>query len=268
MRAVGETEFVAGVAAMSDSGLFGPARVCSALFGAVDLALGTAAEPVLEAHLAASGGRFRGIRASTCWHADPRLHRACADEGTLLAPASLAVFSLLEKMNLSLDVWVYHTQLHEVVTVADRFPDLSIILDHFGTPILGGPFRGQEDAVRSRWRQDLQTLARRHNVTIKLGALPIRLSGSTADRSLPPTSLEIENAWRPWFDDTLEAFGADRAMFESNFPVHRNWCSYPVHWNACKRLSAGASDDEQNALFSGTATRVYRIAHPTADESV
>jgi predicted TIM-barrel fold metal-dependent hydrolase len=48
-------------------------------------------------------------------------------------------------------------------------------------------------------------------------------------------------------------------MFESNFPVQKRWCSYAVLWNACKRLASGASADEKSALFSGTATRAYRL---------
>ena len=263
-RPVGETEFVAGVAAMSDSGVFGSTRTCCAMFGAVDLGLGAAAEPVLQAHINASGGRFRGIRASTCWHEDAKLHRAAPDEGKLIQPASLEVFAVLARLGLSLDAWVYHTQLREVMAVADRFPDLKMILDHFGTPILGGPYRGRQDDVLKDWRRDIAELARRPNVTIKLGALPIRLAGSSADRALPPSSIEIEHAWRPWFDVALESFGAPRSMFESNFPVHKNWCSYATHWNACKRLSKGASESEKHALFSQTAMRVYGIGAPDA----
>src|SRR5690606_13085152 len=58
LRPVGETEFVAGVAAMAESGTFGPARLCAAMFGGADLTLGSRVEPVLEAHLRAAGGPF------------------------------------------------------------------------------------------------------------------------------------------------------------------------------------------------------------------
>ena len=61
MRPVGETEFVRGIGAQSDSGLYGPARVAAGIVGYADLTLGEAVEPVLEAHASASGGRFRGI---------------------------------------------------------------------------------------------------------------------------------------------------------------------------------------------------------------
>jgi L-fuconolactonase len=57
----------------------------------------------------------------------------------------------------------------------------------------------------------------------------------------------------------IETFGPSRCMFESNFPVDKGMCSYPVVWNAFKRLAAGCSADEKAALFHGTATRFYRL---------
>jgi predicted TIM-barrel fold metal-dependent hydrolase len=60
-------------------------------------------------------------------------------------------------------------------------------------------------------------------------------------------------------ETSIEAFGAKRCMFESNFPVDKGMCSYPVLWNAYKRLTAGASVEERVALFHDTASRVYRL---------
>ena len=102
-------------------------------------------------------------------------------------------------------------------------------------------------------------LARHPNVAVKLGALPIRLPGSTADRDMPPSSEEVAAAWRPWLETCIALFGADRCMFESNFPVQKRWCSYAVVWNAFKRIAAAASVAEKAALFAGTAARVYRL---------
>ena len=75
----------------------------------------------------------------------------------------------------------------------------------------------------------------------------------------PPSSAELANEWRPYIETCIEAFGADRCMFESNFPVDAATASYPVLWNAFKRIASGASQDEKAALFSGTAKRVYRL---------
>jgi predicted TIM-barrel fold metal-dependent hydrolase len=69
----------------------------------------------------------------------------------------------------------------------------------------------------------------------------------------------MADAWRPYVETCIEAFGARRCMFESNFPVDKGMCSYPVLWNAFKRLASGASAAERAALFSGTAARLYRL---------
>src|SRR5271170_2105307 len=86
LRSLGETEFVTGVAAMSASGGFGPSRACAAIVGNVDLMLGSRVEPILEAHLAASGGRFHAIRFSTAWDADERVHNTVPRAQMLAEP--------------------------------------------------------------------------------------------------------------------------------------------------------------------------------------
>jgi predicted TIM-barrel fold metal-dependent hydrolase len=107
----------------------------------------------------------------------------------------------------------------------------------------------------------MAALASHQNVHVKLGALPVRRSGAARQADPRPlSSEEIATAWRPFFEVCVEQFGADRCMFESNFPVQKRWCSYAVLWNACKRLAAGASTAEKSALFSATAARVYRLA--------
>ena len=70
LRPVGETEFVNGVAAMSASGAYGATRACAGIVGLADLTLGDGVDAVLEAHRAAGGGRFRGIRHIGAWDAD------------------------------------------------------------------------------------------------------------------------------------------------------------------------------------------------------
>lgn len=176
MRPVGEMEFIAGIAAMSDAGAFETRAVCRAAVGNVDLTLGDAVEPVLEALSAASGGRFRGVRASVCWHDSDTLHNAAPFAHFLEHAEVRAAISVLQRMGYSLDCWLYHPQIPELINVADTFPDLTIVLNHSGTPILGGPYRDQYHAVRSDWGTHMQALARRDNVYLKLGALPDRKS--------------------------------------------------------------------------------------------
>ena len=262
LRSVGESEFVAGVAAMSDSGNYGDTKVCAAMFGGADLTLGDAVEPVLDAHIAASGNRFRGVRLSCGWDPSGDI-RNVADRAEMLAdPAVRAAVGVLARRGLSLDVWLYHPQLDELAALADTFEDLTIILNHVGSPILGGPYRDRRDEVMRDWRAGIENVAQRENVVMKLGALPIRLTADQRARSEPPGSEEVAAAWAPWMDVCIDAFGPARCMFESNFPVQKNWCSYSVVWNAYKRIAATATDTEKADLFAGTARRAYRMAEP------
>jgi len=257
---LGETEFVTGIAAMGASGTFGQSAVCRRMVGRVDLMLGAAAGPLLERHIAASGGRFAGIRQSTAWDASDRIHKVVPTQGMLLDTTFRQGFSALARLGLVFDAWVYHPQIGEVADLAGAFPGTPIVLNHVGSPILGGPYAAQRDTVFKDWKAGMAALAAHPNVTVKLGALPIRLPGvSTASRETPPSSREVADAWRPWLETCIELFGADRCMFESNFPVQKRWCSYQVVWNAFKRLAAGASARDKAALFAGTAARVYGV---------
>jgi len=258
-RSLGETEFVRGQAAMSASGEFGSTRACDVMFGNVDLTLGGAVEPLLEQHIEASGGRFRGVRLSTGWHADDKIHNVAEHPRLLLDWRVNEAVAVVKRMGLSLDCWLYHPQLDEVAQLADAHPDLTIILNHVGSPVLGGPYRGKTDEVYQEWQAAIVRVGERDNVFVKLGALPIRMPSYDGDRSLPPGSEEVAAAWRPWMEACIQAFGPARAMYESNFPVQKRWCSYQVCWNAFKRISAGASAAEKTDLFSGAAARAYRI---------
>ena len=258
-RSLGETEFVRGQAAMSASGEFGPTRACDVMFGNVDLTLGGAVETLLDQHIEASGGRFRGVRLSSGWHPDEKIANVAAQAHLLIDRRVDDAVSALSRRNLSLDCWLYHPQLDEVAQLADAHPDLTLILNHVGTPILGGPYKGKTDAVFAQWKAAIARVSQRENVLIKLGALPIRMPSYQGDRTLPPGSEEVAAAWRPWVETCIEAFGPARSMYESNFPVQKRWCSYQVCWNAFKRISSGASLSEKADLFAGTAARAYRI---------
>lgn len=258
-RSLGETEFVRGQAAMSASGDFGTTRACDAMFGNVELTLGAGVEPLLEQHLEASGGRFRGVRISSGWHQDERINNVAEQAGVLLDPRVSDAVKVIQRMGLSLDCWLYHTQLDEFAQLADAHPDLTIVLNHVGSPILGGPYRGRTDEVFEHWKVGIVHASERQNVFVKLGAMPIRMPSYAGDRTLPPGSEEVAAAWRPWMETCIEAFGVERSMYESNFPVQKRWCSYQVCWNAFKRISAGASVAEKAQLFAGAAARAYRM---------
>ena len=79
---------------------------------------------------------------------------------------------------------------------------------------------------------------------------------------LPPSSGEMAQAWRPYVDACIESFGANRCMFESNFPPDKQSGGYTELWNAFKRITANTSPAEKTALYSGTAARVYHMTAP------
>src|SRR6516165_196742 len=261
MRPVGETEFVNGVAAMSASGIYGATRHCAGIVGYADLTLGDAVAPVLEAHMRVSGNRFRGIRHITAWDADPSIRNpAYSPPRGLLADAAFRRgFAVLHRLGLCFDAWLYHPQIDELTDLARAFPDSSIVLDHVGGPLRIGAYTGKQEEFE-RWTAAIKRLAGCPNVCVKLGGLGMRMGNfGFHERPDPPSSELLATTWRPYIATCIEAFGAARCMFESNFPVDKGSYSYPVFWNACKLLTKGASDAEKADLFRGTATRFYRL---------
>jgi predicted TIM-barrel fold metal-dependent hydrolase len=156
---------------------------------------------------------------------------------------------------------MYHTQLGELADLARAFPDQPIVLDHIGGALGIGPYRGKRDDVFRDWSASMRALAQCPNVHVKLGGLGMPLTGfDFGTRPQPPSSEQLAAAWTPYFATCVEAFGAERCMVESNFPVDKGMFSYAVMWNAFKRFAAGCSADEKTALFSGTAARFYKLA--------
>jgi len=263
MKSVGEVEFVNGVAAMAASGLFGEVKACAGIVGGgVDLRLGDTVEEVLTAHIRAGGGRYRGIRGpGLVYDEDSTILGAGAGVPHLLLDAAFRRgFKRLSQFGLSFDAWLFEPQLPELIDLARAFPETPIILNHTGTPMGVGRYAGKRAERFPIWRDNIRTLSRCANVAVKLGGLGIPYGGFKSYLSTPPaTSSQLAEEWKPYIETCIEAFGADRCMFESNFPIDAAVGTYAVLWNAFKRLAAGASKEEKAALFSGTATRVYRL---------
>lgn len=261
LRPIGET---AHAAAAAHRALTAGAstRICAGIVGHANLTLGERVRAVLEAHMHAGQGRFRGIRHSTAWDPDPEVaNPELGSVPQLLEDARFrAGFAQLASLGLSYDAWVYHPQIDEVSALACAFPDTSIVLNHLGGPIGIGRFADRRDEVFADWCRSITALAACDNVTVKLGGLAMRVSGQDLHlRALPPTSTELAQVLRPYVEAALEAFGPSRCMFESNFPVEKASCDYTVLWNAFKRLCEPLAESERDALLRGTASRVYRL---------
>ena len=263
LRALGETEFVNGIAAMAATGFYGRTLAAAGIVGYADLTLGDRVAPVLEAHVAIAGARFRGVRNRTAWHPSPevRSNLVTPPPGPLAHPDFAAGARQLARLGLTLDIWAYHTQLPQVLELARAVPEVTIILNHIGGALGTGPFAGKRAEVFAAWQPALRALAAQPNVRVKIGGLAMEVTGFDFHlHDLPPASEHLATCWKPYAETCIEAFGADRCMFESNFPVDKGMASYAVVWNAFKRLAAGASAAEKRALFAGTALRTYRLS--------
>lgn len=262
-KVVGETEFVQGIAAMSASGRYGEMRAAAGIVGTADLRLGDRVAPVLEAQLAASPQRFRGIRHRAAWADRTVVPTQPADlpNHVLLDANFRRGYAHLRRYGLSFEGWVYHTHIADLTDLARAFPDTTIIFNHLGGPIGIGSYAGKRDEIFAAWKPAIAELAKCPNVVAKVGGIQMVVNGyGWHERPKPPTSDELLAANEKWYRHTIEHFGPNRCMFESNFPVDKLSCSYTVLWNQFKKLTKGFSATERSAMFHDTAMRVYRLA--------
>ena len=268
-KTVGEVEFVNGVAAQGASGLYGDYRPCAGIVGHADLTLGDRVKPVIEELIAAGNGRFKGIRHAAPWDADPDVlgppfH---APEGLYRSDAFREGFAAYGEYGLTFDAWLLEPQLNDVIELARAFPDQTIVLDHCGTPLNIAGYRGTLSENFDRWQSSIRRIADCPNVSVKLGGLAMAFCGMPEEGPFDAReggecgSEALAHQWKPYIETCIEAFGVDRAMFESNYPVDRWGASYASLWNTFKRLASGASNEEKHALFAGTAARTYGIEH-------
>jgi L-fuconolactonase len=262
MRPVGETEFVNGMAAICASGYCGKTKVAAGIVGYADLRLGGRVEPVFAALARAGGDRFRGVRFGTAWDADPSLLNPNnrLPQGMLGDKTFREGFAVLDRLGLTFDALVLHPQLNDVANLAGAFPNTKIVLNHVGRLVGVGAYAGKLKEEFPRWAASIKAVAAHPNVYVKVGGLGQAVNGLGFEKQAePPSSETVANAMRPYVETCIEAFGTPRCMFESNFPPDKEGFSYSVYWNACKRLTKGASATERADLFAGTANRFYRL---------
>ncbi|MEM9059782.1 MAG: amidohydrolase family protein [Pseudomonadota bacterium] len=262
LKPVGETETVARLAGESATRPEG--ATIAAIVAHADLRLEDLDE-VLDAHEAAGQGLFRGIRhaGSHPIDPDPLIIPGRAPEGLYADPSFRRGVQRLGARGLTYDTWHYHYQNRDFVDLARACPGTMMVLDHFGTPLGVGVFSGKRDEIFESWKEDMNTLANCPNVVAKLGGMAMPDNGFGWHlRDRPPTSDEFVEAQADWYHHVIDVFGPDRCMFESNFPVDKVSIGYRMLWNGLKKIAARYSDAEQDAMFSGTARRVYQIPEP------
>ena len=262
MKPVGEVEFVNGIAAMAASGLYGRTKIAAGIIGHANLQLGSRVKGVLEALIAAAPARFRGIRRNGAWDADPLVDRArgVTGPGLYLDAKFREGFAEIAPLGLIFEGVCRHPQLPDFVDLARAFPDTTMVLNHLGGVAGVGSYAGRRDEIFAEWKRSIAALSACPNIVMKLGGINMEYAGfGWHEKPKPPTSQELCDATRRYYETAIELFGPDRCMFESNFPVDSGGCSYATLWNAFKILAKGHSADEKTALFSGTAARFYRL---------
>ena len=255
LKSVGETEFIAATS------LADPTHLIAALVAHTDLRRPDL-DALLDAHEEAGQGLFRGIRDALSRAEHPEVMRipGHAPAGLSEDPAFRAGVARLGERGLTYDTWHYHHQNRQFLELARAVADTLMVLDHFGTPAGVGPYASQREEIYEQWRHDIADIARCENVVAKIGGLAMPDNGFGWDTAArPATSDEFIAAQARYYLHTIESFGPERCMFESNFPVDRWSLSYRTFWNACKKMTVGFTAAERDAMFRGTATRVYRL---------
>ena len=266
MRPLGEIEFANGLGAMAASGMYGDCRACAAIVGHADLRRGAAIGEYLDAAMARAPERFRGIRQVTIeprTEADYRFITHRPPVGVMRHPQFHDGVRELVRRGLVFDSAVFHHQQADVAALADAFPTLAIVHNHMGTAVSGG----EDDASRQRafaeWRDGLREVARRPNVSCKIGGLGLPFWGFGFNQRTDPVGyLELAAAWKPYVQTAIELFGPQRCMMESNFPVDGRSAGFVPLWNALKHLTRDCTPADRRAMFHDNAVRVYRIDLP------
>jgi len=261
MRPVGETSFVAEQA--TEAAAAGGALI-SGIVSMADLTLGSGVEEVLYEHDRRGGGLFRGIRHASAFDPSPDIRRSHTrpPADLLSLPAFREGYAKLGEMGYSFDAWLFHPQVPELTDLAAAHPGTPLVLDHLGGPLEIGPYEGKRDEVLSDLRRSLADLAALDHVFIKVGGIGMTIFDRTL-RDLPnaPTSDHMVELWGEQLRFVIDTFGPSRCMFESNFPVDKQGCSYTVLFNTFQKVAdlAGYSPSERADLFAKTARRFYRL---------
>jgi predicted TIM-barrel fold metal-dependent hydrolase len=259
-KPVGETEFVMNL--IKNSEKLSKSTNIIGIIGFADLMLGHEVNDVLNTHLSKGEGLFRGIRHAAGWDKNNEIHNSHSNpiENIYHNKSFMKGAEELINLNLTFDAWHYHHQINDLSIFAKKYPELTIIHDHFGGPLGVGPYEGKKEEIFKKWKDDISLLSESKNVYAKLGGLAMPVNGwNFHKQNKPASSDQIVDMHHEYYLHTINCFGVERCMFESNFPVDRRSVSYHVIWNAFKKMVLGYSDEDKNKLFFKNAKDVYGV---------
>jgi len=192
---------------------------------------------LLAAH--ARSPRVRGIRQIANWHADP--DRTYGSHDLTLDPAWERGFARLAPHGLGFDLQCYPTQIQHIAPILARHPEVRVMVNHLGMPVLSDP------DGRADWRAAMRTLSGLDHVAIKISGMGF-----------------IRRDWdaglvRPFILEAVELFGTRRAMIASDVPTDKLFGSVDRHLETYAAVLADFTTAERAALFAGNANRLYRL---------
>ena len=259
-KPVGETEFVINL--IKDSEKLSKSTNIMGIIGFADLMLGHEVKDVLNRHQSKGEGLFRGIRHAAGWDKNNEIHNSHSNpiENIYHNKSFMKGAEELINLNLTFDAWHYHHQINDLSIFAKKYPELTIIHDHFGGPLGVGPYEGKKEEIFKKWKDDISLLSESKNVFAKLGGLAMPVNGwNFHKQNKPASSDQIVDMHHEYYLHTINCFGVERCMFESNFPVDRRSVSYHILWNAFKKMVLDYSDEDKNKLFFKNAKDVYGV---------
>lgn len=168
-----------------------------------------------------------------------------ADDQFILRDDFNEGISRLASHDLVYDILIFEKHLPQTITFLDRHPNLRFVVDHIAKPKIRAGNFDQE------WRTNLIELARRENVTCKLSGMVTEVDGPAWDSA----------SLAPYLDTALEAFGPNRLLFGSDWPVCLLRTDYANWVDTVKAALAELSEQEQSAIWGGNARRIYKLAH-------
>jgi predicted TIM-barrel fold metal-dependent hydrolase len=249
LRSCGETEFIAKQAQLA----LGKGPPILGIVADADVARTDVLEDALDGHVEAGNGLFCGIRQMPIGYGRP-------PRDLLSEPAFRDGIEILGKRDFPFDAMLSYQQLTDLARFAPTVAASTLIVDHLGSPSVrpDGPSR---EEVTVEWKRGIRALTPFPNVLLKIGGIGMeRVFGMTwSQQEAPPNSDIVVERWKDEVSFCIDTLGPDRCMFESNYPVDRLAVGYTVLWNAFQKMAATYTDDEQDALFFGTACRAYGL---------
>ncbi len=195
----------------------------------------TAADAVLQIEQLAKQPKLKGLR--------PMLHDL-PDAAWIVQPAVQPALVAMQKLGLVFDALIRPAHLPHILTIAQRFPDLSIVIDHCGKPEIA---RGLEAAWQP-WADGLAALAALPNVSCKLSGI-LNEAGKSPHLSI----------CMPWIDYILQVFGSDRIIWGSDWPVLELAGEYQTWFEYCIELAEKLTAIQRDNIFGNTAKRIYKL---------